>query len=1041
MKAESEHSCSILQVRRLNSKTSSSGRRWGVIPSASRSQSRSQSPSRSYQIPDNDELDLTPTRSGRDSTGLDPPSVTSWSRTSSAQSPQSPAQIDVSDISMQYNPMDNMDRKKNRNNVDFGLYYQPAGLLDMSKSEGYSDSFSSPKSQLKQVSDFSPFGSGYEESEKQRKANSQDASFSSDEYFSSAKDVYSRPEGQTEYPHRQKIGNPKYKQHSSYGLMYENTHEQHSSRTRHQSLRNATRLSEHEQFSLGNNVRWSDNLARPSSPKRKVVRPTSILRKKRGDNSVDNQSDDTPSRFEKVVRISEKRVDRGNFLSESPSATGFVDSSGRSLSPIQSLNDSQDGTFPSEQTFEDKWMTNRNSTFERNIPKEFQHAFWGDNKNVGGSGTASDAYGDFIEVVAAVVVQTAARQFLARRKVEKLRGSRHFGSNRSRKFGAQRTAPVQKRIDTSQRRVPVKFHLFDLAAVRIQSAFRGWWVRDQNSLKYYCATVIQKTFRMYLCRVYYNRWREREAAHKEVSVRDAEREERRRQTMSLKTHAWKKKSNDTPRGFSNGFTEEKKESSLEPNPFLAKRNSNNSTTRVRSIGGVNILKSERNVAEVNKTERKKLQKDERTREQLPGGGAKSLIAGWQKRESSVYRGTIPKPQERKESQETYKSKASNRENDVVQSFGSKTKVTGQPIPTTTTPVHVHSVEPTSNIDEIVKAQRQKRQKEQTREPLPARGAKQLIAAFQKRDSSDDRDNVPRRQETKKSAETYQSKATDRQNDIVQHSVGRVKNTEKQPSTTVKPVNLSSKIQQERVQPKAQFDFADKKNAAASNRRNRIMDSLGIGPSYDFDDESSDSDSSSASSTGNERNIESGFLPKDNGDVPFQATKASSQVEDRVQRHQIKYTPSESSYHGIMRAKRSDQEQRRVDKMHEVFSRVGLMSRASGIVSGYGGVDYPVMPVEEKTEEYSSMRQIPQQQYSSMKQIPQQQRTSDGSSSTNFKSSNPRTQPVPTQESSYTESTSSYYTAMRAKRSEEEQRRLDAMHEIFHRVGLMSRQKH
>ena len=143
----------------------------------------------------------------------------------------------------------------------------------------------------------------------------------------------------------------------------------------------------------------------------------------------------------------------------------------------------------------------------------------------------------------------------------------------------------------------------------------------------------------------------------------------------------------------------------------------------------------------------------------------------------------------------------------------------------------------------------------------------------------------------------------------------------------------------------------------------------------------------------------------------------------------------------MRAKRSDQEQRRVDKMHEVFSRVGLMSRASGIVSGYGGVDYPVMPVEEKTEEYSSMRQIPQQQYSSMKQIPQQQRTSDGSSSTNFKSSNPRTQPVPTQESSYTESTSSYYTAMRAKRSEEEQRRLDAMHEIFHRVGLMSRQKH
>ena len=82
---------------------------------------------------------------------------------------------------------------------------------------------------------------------------------------------------------------------------------------------------------------------------------------------------------------------------------------------------------------------------------------------------------EFIESVASVVVQTAARQFLARRRVEKIRRERN--------------------------RTPLS--LFDVAAIHIQAAFRGWWVRDCNTVDNYCACIIQKNFRMYQCRSNY----------------------------------------------------------------------------------------------------------------------------------------------------------------------------------------------------------------------------------------------------------------------------------------------------------------------------------------------------------------------------------------------------------------------------------------------------------------------------------------------------------------------------------------------------------
>lgn len=46
--------------------------------------------------------------------------------------------------------------------------------------------------------------------------------------------------------------------------------------------------------------------------------------------------------------------------------------------------------------------------------------------------------------------------------------------------------------------------MFNLAAVKIQSAFRGWWLRDSLSVDHYCATLIQRIFRGFLNRTNYH---------------------------------------------------------------------------------------------------------------------------------------------------------------------------------------------------------------------------------------------------------------------------------------------------------------------------------------------------------------------------------------------------------------------------------------------------------------------------------------------------------------------------------------------------------
>lgn len=91
----------------------------------------------------------------------------------------------------------------------------------------------------------------------------------------------------------------------------------------------------------------------------------------------------------------------------------------------------------------------------------------------------------FIEEVAAVVIQTAIRQYLAKHLVLKML-EHSLAHVRDSHFN------------------DMTFRMYNLAAIQIQSTFRGWWVRDSLSVDHYCATLIQRIFRGFLCRTNYH---------------------------------------------------------------------------------------------------------------------------------------------------------------------------------------------------------------------------------------------------------------------------------------------------------------------------------------------------------------------------------------------------------------------------------------------------------------------------------------------------------------------------------------------------------
>ncbi|MFN7506735.1 MAG: hypothetical protein ACK5Q1_14390, partial [Limnobacter sp.] len=127
-------------------------------------------------------------------------------------------------------------------------------------------------------------------------------------------------------------------------------------------------------------------------------------------------------------------TDKGDYFTENANDLAFVDEDGHTLSPISSFDA---GVEPHVSA------TKGTMAFERNIPEEYQRAFAykklvrchqqspifsvisTDFSSLQAySDYAAAAYTDFIEAVAAVVIQTTVRRFLAKIKIHKLRNER-----------------------------------------------------------------------------------------------------------------------------------------------------------------------------------------------------------------------------------------------------------------------------------------------------------------------------------------------------------------------------------------------------------------------------------------------------------------------------------------------------------------------------------------------------------------------------------------------------------------------------------------
>lgn len=135
----------------------------------------------------------------------------------------------------------------------------------------------------------------------------------------------------------------------------------------------------------------------------------------------------------------------------------------------------------------------------------------------------------FIETVAAIVVQTAVRQFLAVLHVDSLRQTREakeladrilsienayvkeVGVSTDRKRGSyiQKLKDVQTSFQSAGESGKDAKNLFEIAAMQIQAVYRGFWVRDCLDVDHFCITVIQSTWRGYSCRMKYYRDLER----------------------------------------------------------------------------------------------------------------------------------------------------------------------------------------------------------------------------------------------------------------------------------------------------------------------------------------------------------------------------------------------------------------------------------------------------------------------------------------------------------------------------------------------------
>jgi len=118
------------------------------------------------------------------------------------------------------------------------------------------------------------------------------------------------------------------------------------------------------------------------------------------------------------------------------------------------------------------------------------------------------------ETAAYELSHAAAKHERGREAVEYKRPQVVVEQNRSQEFAenqhsqrvaeyerTQAEAPAQKE---NQKFESMAYVMYELAAVQIQSSFRGFWVRDCLSVDRYCAIVIQKAFRRFRIRNHYH---------------------------------------------------------------------------------------------------------------------------------------------------------------------------------------------------------------------------------------------------------------------------------------------------------------------------------------------------------------------------------------------------------------------------------------------------------------------------------------------------------------------------------------------------------
>ena len=100
---------------------------------------------------------------------------------------------------------------------------------------------------------------------------------------------------------------------------------------------------------------------------------------------------------------------------------------------------------------------------------------------------------DFMKVVAAIVIQTFFRRHLAYKSTCR----RYRAVLLIQQYCHQY---LRKKKDVSMELRHCRHRLYDVAAMQIQAAWRGFWVRDCILVDNYCATLIQKLYRGHLAR-------------------------------------------------------------------------------------------------------------------------------------------------------------------------------------------------------------------------------------------------------------------------------------------------------------------------------------------------------------------------------------------------------------------------------------------------------------------------------------------------------------------------------------------------------------